>query len=90
MARKFARNQLMWNSLMRQALAKYPPRSPNATTSFAANRWASQQYVSQGGSWVATMDQTDPKLRDPKTEAIKKEKAKVSKIKREKKEEGLL
>lgn len=90
MARKFARNQLMWNSLMRQALAKYPPRSPNATTSFAANRWASQQYTTQGGSWVGSMDQVDPKLRDVKTEKIKKEKAKVSRIKRIKKEEGLL
>jgi hypothetical protein len=50
----------------------------------------SQQYTSQGGSWVGSMDQVDPKLRDVKTENIKKEKAKVSRIKRIKKEEGLL
>jgi hypothetical protein len=87
---KVAANQKLWNSLMKQALAKYPPRSPKAHTSFAANRWASQQYEKSGGSWVGSIKEVNPKLRDPKAELEKKKKAKVARMKRAKKMSGQL
>lgn len=87
---KVAANQKLWNSLMKQALAKYPPRSPRAHTSFAANRWASQQYEKSGGSWVDSIKEVNPKLRDPKVELEKKKKAKVARMKRAKKMRGEL
>jgi hypothetical protein len=87
---KVAENQKLWNSIMRQAKSKYPPRSPLASTSFAANKWASEQYASQGGQWVSSKSEVPPKFRDLKTEEIKKKKAKISKAKLDKKKAGLV
>ena len=87
---KVAENQKLWNSLMRQAKAKYPPKSPLANTTFAANKWAAQQYESQGGQWVSSKSQVPGNLRDVKTEQEKKKKAKIAKIKRDKKRAGLV
>ena len=79
---RVAANQKLWNRLMKQALAKYPARSPQATTSFAANRWAASQYQKMGGQYVDSKSQVQPNMRDPKTDAEKKKKAKANKIKR--------
>ena len=51
---------------MRQAKAKYPTKRPGAGTNRAANKWASQEYSRQGGDWVSSIKEVDPKLRDPK------------------------
>ena len=67
---------------MKQALAKYPPRSPQANTSFAANKWASSEYQKRGGQYVSSKSEVQPNMRDPKTEVEKKKKAKANKIKR--------
>lgn len=85
---KVAANQKLWNSLMKQALTKYPPKSPRAHTTFAANRWAAQEYERQGGQWVSSMREVNPKLRDPKKELEDKRKAKASELKRKKKLRG--
>jgi hypothetical protein len=87
---KVAENQKLWTSIMRQAKSKYPPRSPMATTSFAANKWASEEYSRQGGQWVSSKSEVPTKFRDLKTEEQKKKKAKIAKVKRDKKNEGLV
>ena len=87
---KVAKNQKLWNSIMRQAKSKYPTRSPNAHTNQAANRWASQEYAREGGEWVSSIREVPGNLRDLKTEAVKKKKAKIAKIKRDKKRAGLV
>jgi hypothetical protein len=79
---KVAANQKLWNSLMRQALAKYPPKSPKASTTFAANSWASKEYERMGGKFVDSKSQVPQNMRDPKTDLEKKKKAKANKIKR--------
>jgi hypothetical protein len=87
---KVAANQKLWNSLMRQAKAKYPTKRPGAGTNRAANKWASQEYARQGGDWVSSIKEVDPKLRDPKKELEDKKKAKITRIKKEKKERGIV
>lgn len=67
---------------MKQALAKYPPKSPKANTTFAANKWASDEYARRGGQYVDSKSQVNPNMRDPKTELEKKKKARANKIKR--------
>lgn len=76
-------NQKMWDQLMSQAQAKYPKRSPKATTSFAANKWAKEQYEKMGGQYVASLQDVPTGLRDFKGEAEKKKKAKIAKAKRQ-------
>lgn len=73
---------------MRQALAKYPPKSPKAHTTFAANRWASQEYEKMGGRYVDSIKEVQTNMRDPKKELEQKKKAKVARIKRAKKMRG--
>ena len=79
---KVAANQKLWNQLMKQALIKYPPKSPKASTTFAANKWAAQQYEQAGGQYVSSKQEVDPKLRDYKTEKEKKQKAKAKQLKK--------
>lgn len=85
---KVAANQKLWNSLMRQALAKYPPKSPKAHTTFAANRWASQAYERMGGRYVDSMREVQTNMRDPKKDLERKKQAKIARIKRAKKMRG--
>ena len=87
---KVAANQKLWNSLMRQAKAKYPTKRPGAGTNRAANKWASQENARQGGDWVSSIREVDQKVRDPKKELEDKKKAKMSRIKKEKKERNIL
>jgi len=79
---RVASNQKLWNQLMSQALAKYPKRSPNATASPAANRWAAAQYQKRGGQYVSSKSEVQPNMRDKKTEDLKKKKAKATRIKK--------
>jgi len=67
---------------MNQALAKYPKRSPNATASPAANRWAAAEYQKRGGQYVSSKSEVQPNMRDKKTEDLKKKKAKATRIKK--------
>lgn len=67
---------------MKQALAKYPPKSPRANTTFAANKWASEEYQRRGGQYVDSKNEVQPSMRDPKTDLEKKKKARANKIKR--------
>ena len=83
MAGKVAKNQKLWNSIMRQAKAKYPLKNPNAGTSFAINKWAAAEYQKQGGEWVSSKREVPSNMRDPKADAQKKKEAAIRKAKRE-------
>jgi hypothetical protein len=87
---KVAKNQKLWNSIMRQAKAKYPTRSPLASTNRAANTWASKEYERQGGEWVSSKQEVPTNLRDIQADKVKAAKAKLAKKKRDKKRAGLL
>jgi hypothetical protein len=77
---RVAANQKLWNQLMRQALAKYPKKSVRGTASVAANRWAASEYQKRGGQYVGSKSEVQPSMRDPKAEAVKKKKAKDTKV----------
>lgn len=79
---RVAANQKLWNQLMRQAMAKYPKRSPQATASPAANRWAAAEYQRRGGQYVSSKGEVQPNMRDPKADALKKKKSKESRVKK--------
>lgn len=63
-------------------MAKYPKRSPQATASPAANRWAAAEYQRRGGQYVSSKGEVQPNMRDPKADALKKKKAKESRVKK--------
>lgn len=90
MANKVPMNEQLWNSLMRQAKAKYPIKNPNAKTSFPINEWVAKEYARQGGQYVESKTQVPPKMRDEKARQETKKKAKISKAKRDKKRAGLI
>ena len=90
MAQPVAKNQKLWNNIMRQAKANYPTRSPLASTNRAANTWAKKEYERQGGEWVGSKQEVPQNLRDPQADRIKAQKAKIAKRKRDKKRAGLL
>jgi hypothetical protein len=74
-------NQVLWNNILKRMQARYPSR--NGKSSFAANREARKEYMREGGQYVPSKKDVPPKMRDLKTEAVKKKKARVAKAKRE-------
>jgi hypothetical protein len=82
-------NPKLYNSLLAQAKAKFPSHKPNGL-SYPAAKWFGQEYARQGGGYVDSIKQVDPKLRDYKVEAEKKEKTKEENKKRAMKKRGLV
>ncbi len=75
-------NQVLWNSLVSQAKAKYPARRSKGL-SFAASSWVKQQYESKGGQYVQSKSEVE--IRDVKKEKQDKVKRREADIKRRKK-----
>jgi hypothetical protein len=75
--------------LLQQAKAKFPSHKPNGL-SFPAAKWFGQEYAREGGGFVDSIKQVDPKLRDFKQEAIVKEKRKEALDKKKKKQAGFV
>ena len=55
--------------------ARYPARGGKGKSSFAANREARKEYIREGGTYVASKRDIPDKMRDKRTEAIKKKNA---------------
>ena len=83
-------NPKMWNTLKGQAIAKYPHQAADGKLSFAAAKYLKEQYLAQGGGYVDSIDQVDPKFRDYKDEAEKKAKTKAQAKKRAMKKANLV
>ena len=75
--------------LLAQAKARFPSHKPNGL-SFPAAKWFGQEYAREGGGFVDSIKQVDPKLRDFKEEDIKKEKRKEALEKKKKKQSGFV
>jgi len=82
-------NPKLYNMLLQQAKAKFPSHKPNGL-SFPAAKWFGQEYAREGGGFVDSIKQVDPKLRDFKQEAIVKEKRKEALDKKKKKQAGFV
>lgn len=76
-------NQILWNNILKRMQARYPARGAKGKSSFAANREARKEYIREGGTYVASKRDIPDKMRDKRTEAIKKKKARIAKAKRE-------
>jgi hypothetical protein len=81
-------NPKLWNLLLRQAKAKYPSRSKNLA--FPASKWLREEYARQGGSFVGSKKDVDPKLRDVKQEQEDSKKRKLAEKKKKQKQMGFL
>lgn len=68
-------NPKLYNALTNQAMAKYPSHRKNGLSA-AGGKWRQNEYLRQGGGFVENINQVDPKKRDYKQEALKKDKAK--------------
>ena len=75
-------NQILWNSLVSQAKAKYPAKRSKGL-SFAAAEWVKTQYEGKGGQYVQSKNQVE--LRDVKKDLQDKIKRRQAEIKRRKK-----
>ena len=82
-------NPKLYNMLLQQAKAQFPSHKPNGL-SFPAAKWFGQEYAREGGGFVDSIKQVDPKLRDFKQEAIVKEKRKEALDKKKKKQAGFV
>ena len=74
-------NPKLYNALGLQAQSKYPAKR-TAGISAAAGRWRQNEYLKQGGSFVESIDQVDPKKRDYKQEALDSQKRKKKAVKK--------
>ena len=83
-------NPKLWDSLRSQARAKFPHSGLNGPLPFPAAKWLRDEYNRQGGQYVDSKEQIDPKLRDYKQEAEDSKKRKISELKRKKKKANLL
>jgi len=82
-------NPKLYNMLLAQAKAKFPSHKPNGL-SFPAAKWFGNEYARQGGGFVDSIKQVDPKLRDFKQEEVEKEKRKQALEKKKKKQSGFV
>ena len=82
-------NPKLYNMLLQQAKAKFPSHKPNGL-SFPAAKWFGQEYAREGGGFVDSIKQVDPKLRDFKQEEIDKEKRQAALEKKKKKQSGFV
>ena len=83
-------NPKLWNRLKAQSIAKYPHQSADGRLSFAAGKWLRQEYIAQGGGFVNSIEEVDPKDRDFKAEEEKKVKTKKQAKKRAMKKANLV
>lgn len=82
-------NPKLYNMLLSQAKAKYPSHKPNGL-SYPAAKWFGQEYARQGGGYVDSIKQVDPKLRDFKEEEKKKVERKKKKLQRARQKNNLI
>jgi len=82
-------NPKLYNALEQQARAKYPSSRTKGLT-YAAAKWLSSEYAKNGGSYVDSIKQIDPKKRDYKKEELDKEKRKKSEKKRNIQKQGFV
>ena len=82
-------NPKLWNLLTSQARAKYPSAKTKGL-SFPAAKFVRDEYARQGGGFVDSKSQVNPKLRDTKKEAEDKKKRQESDLKRKKKKQGFI
>lgn len=79
-------NPKLWNRLKAQSIAKYPHQAADGKLTFAAAKWLRQEYIREGGSFVNSIHEVDPKDRDfeaeAKTKAHDKEQAKKRAMKK--------
>ena len=83
-------NPKLWNSLREQARAKFPHSGSSGALPFPAAKWLSEEYARQGGQYVSSKRDIDPKLRDYDQEAEDAKKRKEQELKRKKKKANLL
>jgi len=83
-------NPKLWNRLKSQSVAKYPHQAADGRLSFAAAKWLRQEYIREGGSFVNSIHEVDPKDRDFKAEEETKEKTKKQAKKRAMKKANLV
>lgn len=82
-------NPKLWNSLSRQAKAKYPSQRTKGLT-YAAAKWLREEYQREGGSYVASKRDIDPKARDYQQEKVDKIKRQKADMARKKKQQGFI
>lgn len=82
-------NPKLYNTLLNQARAKYPAHG-TLGLGFAAAKWLSNEYAKQGGGYVDSIKQVDPKLRDYKQEAVAKKKSHEKYVKDKMKKRGFV
>lgn len=82
-------NPKLWNLLTSQARAKYPSQKTKGL-SFPAAKFVRDEYARQGGSFVASKAEVNPKLIDTKKDAEDKKKRQEAAVKKKKKQQGLI
>jgi hypothetical protein len=82
-------NPKLYNALEQQARSKYPSSRTKGLT-YAAAKWLSSEYAKNGGSYVDSIKEVDPKKRDYKKEELDKIKRKKSEKKRNIKKQGFV
>jgi hypothetical protein len=83
-------NPKLWNRLKAQAIAKYPHQAADGKLSFAAAKWIKEEYIREGGNYVNSINEVDPKNRDFEAEEKTKEKNKKQAKKRAMKKANLV
>lgn len=78
----FPANPQLWNRLASQAKAKFPHANPKGGFTFPEAKWVKQEYIREGGQFVDSKADVDPKFRDYKKEAEDKKRRKENEKKK--------
>lgn len=69
-------NPQLWNRLVSQSKARYPHNNPKGGMTRVEVNWVKDEYDREGGQYVDSKDDIDPRFRDYKKEAEDKKRRK--------------
>lgn len=78
----FPANPQLWNRLVSQAKAKFPHSNPRGGVNRAGAKWIKEEYAREGGQYVESKQDVDPKFRDYKKEEADKKRRKENEKKK--------
>lgn len=80
-------NPQLWNSILGRAKSRFPHARADGGVTFPEASWASKEYKREGGQYVNSKSDVDPRFRDYKKEAEDKKRRK-EKEKQKRRDQG--
>lgn len=75
-------NPILWNRIVANSRSRFPHSNPHGGLTRPEAKWASEEYVREGGQYVDSKQDVDPRFRDYKKEEADKKRRKENEKKK--------